>query len=255
MQKIVAGAAIAVALCCSSVGQAASSACSALVKKGCACAVALPPSGPIAQLREISGNVVVARDVAYSPVRDPTRVGLNDQVRVGQGGAALLSVAGQCQLRLAGPEKVVLKLEAGCACVAQLPTDTAARTIASGSGGFDLAVPGAGAGAKGGNPINPQTAAVGGGLLIAGGLAAAVASGQSSSDPVAGSAPAVSNVSMVAAVNNLDRPESSRRKCNKTEERIAALATQLNKDLSDVSKDAFGSEDAAHVVKCSISEE
>src|SRR5579872_906060 len=107
MQKIVAGAIIVVALCSPSIAEAASPACSALLHKGCACAVAVPPSGPIAQLHNVFGNVVVNRDVAYSPVRDPSRVGLNDQVTLGEGGRALLNVGGQCQLRLSGPQRVV----------------------------------------------------------------------------------------------------------------------------------------------------
>lgn len=150
MRAIVAG--VILALSCSTLAMA-QPVCTGL--KGCACAAQIPPSGPIAQLTNISGNVVVARETGYSPIHATTGVGFNDQISVGGGGKARLTVAGQCDLALVGPRKIVVQHEGACACARSLMTEAA--TVDVGKSGADLALPADGAGNGGPGNGNGDT--------------------------------------------------------------------------------------------------
>ena len=179
MRAIVAG--VILVLCGSSLA-AAQPVCTGL--KGCACAAEIPPSAPIAELSQISGNVLVAREAGYSAIHAPTGLGLNDQISVGGGGKARLSMAGQCNLSLIGPQKIVIRREGACACAGSLTTEAA---VDVGTSGADLALPADGAGSGGtgnanggtgggGNDPPPPTGGAGpflfGALVLGGGAAA-----------------------------------------------------------------------------------
>lgn len=195
MGKVIAGTTIAIVMLSSAVAQAGPAACLAGLRNGCACSVALPSPGPVGHLSEIVGNVLLATDVGYSPIRAATDVRLNDQISVGKGGRVLLNVAGQCELRLVGPKKVVVRSEGACAC-ASFVTSPATSTDLAGSvanamaqagssdgaadatngGAADGAANATGGGAVSGSSIGSgvNTVLLAGAGVVAAGVAAAV---------------------------------------------------------------------------------
>lgn len=97
--------------------------CSALLEQqDCACAVAIDRTtpGPLAELSNIQGDVLVSGTEGYTPIATVIPLNVGDSVIVPQDASAELSAGEACKRTLQPETSLVIREIDGCACLAQV---------------------------------------------------------------------------------------------------------------------------------------